>query len=81
MAKKWQHRKCERCRAEYLPTARSSELLQPRVQTPGCIRSGAFSERYPGPKKAAPRSFRKKAHRSFKISDGLTCTGFTGRTA
>src|SRR5262249_17252041 len=40
--------------------ARSSELLQPRVQTPGCIRSGAFSERYPGPKKAAPRSFRKK---------------------
>ena len=95
MAKKWQHRRCERCRAEYLPTREAQSYCSPECRLQAAYGRERFQSGTRGPRRRRLEAsesgvFTQQKQEPakevippfwFKISDGLTCTGFTGLTA
>ena len=50
-AKKWQHRRCERCRSEYLPTREAQSYCSPRCRREAAYGRERFHSQTKGPRK------------------------------
>lgn len=75
MAKKWQHRRCERCRAEYLPTREAQSYCSPECRLQAAYGRERFQSGTRGPRRRRLEASERRPIEAYETLPGRVVAG------